>query len=868
MIRVSRAESTNYSAAAPVTFTVTVTQAQGTITGSCLSGAAGSFNVEYNSSAESPCVLGGTGDNPLAATLASTLSSGVLASNITPENRLRVLLSGVSLGSYMIRVSRAESTNYSAATSAFFTVEVVPARQEAFAISLSANSMGVCLAPSDSSSAVDSRCSISGQFPASLSGLVFNVSGGTMCTATFSSASTVSGDAPSWNAMDSTLSVTSFGLSYATMPQKDITLTKNCGANYQAHTHTLRIILSVDVDADGLIEIYTIEQLNNMRHDPTGSSYTEIGSASTSSSASLTEAPSCDDSNPSTTRILCGYELARDLDFNQALHYESASIDMSLRPNNNVLNLATNAGWAPIGNFISRFTAVFEGNGYSISNLYVNKASEYAGLFGYTTRSIRNIGIKQAYVKTSRDLAGGLVGSAGGPISSSYVTGSVRGDWSVGGLVGQLRSTNISSSYATASVHGTGRNIGGLVGEATSGDIIASYATGYVSGDDGSAGGLVGEARNMHIISSYATATVYGAAGVNIGGLVAWARNITLTSSYATGEAQGITTVGGLIAYIAGTNNTLTSSYATGAVQGTTTGRLIGGRDTNAATLPSIGHSCGALDLDHLRTHIADSSFTYTASDNITCNAEGNTNTPVSGIQLFREWDHHYYRRTGSAEPYTYTLVMEGDTGCANSSNSTSCASGGRYPGRGSNDIALWNLGSASATAHNSLPVLQPPPNPSTHALDPHLQWAQHFVAGWRLQNGATNISTSTTINTNSTLSLAYSEGLIPDAAYAYNSDGVAGNDNYRITVNWDTITGDAGQTGGYSVPSNDMGGFLRYDATSTSTNLSIVTANSNSGTHNVFLRAILELSRGSGLTKTVHHSYNRDFNFRVTASP
>ena len=69
MIRVSRTESANYSAAAPVTFTVTVTQVQGTITGSCLSGEAsslvGSFNVEYNSSAESPCVLGGTGDGTI-----------------------------------------------------------------------------------------------------------------------------------------------------------------------------------------------------------------------------------------------------------------------------------------------------------------------------------------------------------------------------------------------------------------------------------------------------------------------------------------------------------------------------------------------------------------------------------------------------------------------------------------------------------------------------------------------------------------------------------------------------------------------------------------------------------------------------------
>ena len=53
-------------------------------------------------------------------------------------------------------------------------------------------------------------------------------------------------------------------------------------------------------------------------------------------------------------------------------------------------------GFIPIGNDTNRFTGNFEGNNYTISNLFIDRSSEnYVGLFGYTGggSSIKDVGL-------------------------------------------------------------------------------------------------------------------------------------------------------------------------------------------------------------------------------------------------------------------------------------------------------------------------------------------------------------------------------------------------------------------------------------------------------------------------------------------
>ena len=200
------------------------------------------------------------------------------------------------------------------------------------------------------------------------------------------------------------------------------------------------------------------------------------------------------------------------------------------------------------------FNARFEGNGYTIANLY-NVDAYHSGLFASIggNASIRAVGIIDSDVRctNSDGIVGILVGeNKGGTIIASHATGSTAGleEYSnIGGLVG-INGTNgtIIASYATGSVNGrdgNGDNAGGLVGR-NSGTIIASYATGSVNGRDGNddnAGGLVGDNRG-EIIASYATGNADGGAGNSdtAGSLVgANTSSGTITASYGFGALTG-----------------------------------------------------------------------------------------------------------------------------------------------------------------------------------------------------------------------------------------------------------------------------------------------------------------------------------------
>ena len=213
------------------------------------------------------------------------------------------------------------------------------------------------------------------------------------------------------------------------------------------------------------------------------------------------------------------------------------------------------AGFAPVGTTSSSFKGRFDGQGHTISGLYINRPSQnYVGLFGYGTTgiSIANVGLVGDTV-SGMGYVGSLAGLiSGGTVSNSYATGSVIGGSSggfAGGLVGQNNGV-ISNSFATASVRVGDKSgdDGGLVG-ANFGTISSSYATGgvttgTVSGNDG---GLVGYDSGL-ISDCYATGNVNGpSADYCVGGLVGYLSGGTVSNCYAAGKVSG-SSVGGLVA--------------------------------------------------------------------------------------------------------------------------------------------------------------------------------------------------------------------------------------------------------------------------------------------------------------------------------
>jgi filamentous hemagglutinin family protein len=230
-------------------------------------------------------------------------------------------------------------------------------------------------------------------------------------------------------------------------------------------------------------------------------------------------------------------------------------------------------GFVPIGNSGAQFTGNFDGLGYAITGLTINRPGQnYVGLFGSTLGSkIRDVGLISGSV-TGGYYTGGLIGAAsGGQLSGLFNSGTVfSGQGDVGGVVGNLNSgAMLTNSHASSTVTVTGGqfSVGGLVGY-NGGAISRSWATGNVSLDGAvrGVGGLVGF-NDGTIDQSYATGNVTGSPDIyGVGGLVGYIRGGAVTNSYATGAVNGADSVGGFVGYIE--NGFASFNYATGPVTG------------------------------------------------------------------------------------------------------------------------------------------------------------------------------------------------------------------------------------------------------------------------------------------------------------
>jgi hypothetical protein len=203
-------------------------------------------------------------------------------------------------------------------------------------------------------------------------------------------------------------------------------------------------------------------------------------------------------------------------------------------------------GWQPIGAFNHTFTGTFDGQGYEIRDLFINRPDEsHVGLFGCVEPGgvIRDIDVVNASVTGNEDV-GGLVGKNVGVLSHCYFTGNVTGVRSVGGLAGYNYAL-ASNSYSTGNVTSTEGSGGGLVGS-NEGNVRTSYSTASVTGNS-AVGGLVGADWYGGVTASYSTGNVVGLKLV--GGLVGIIQGSVVTNSYSTGSVTGAEDVGGLLGY-------------------------------------------------------------------------------------------------------------------------------------------------------------------------------------------------------------------------------------------------------------------------------------------------------------------------------
>lgn len=243
------------------------------------------------------------------------------------------------------------------------------------------------------------------------------------------------------------------------------------------------------------------------------------------------------------------YWIAEDSDRWDKHYIQTTDIDAE-----DTQNWFAGLGWLPIGGGGSseRFTGTYNGQGYEIQNLFINRSNtNNVGLFGHVgheskTVTISNLTVTGANITGQRGtgiLVGRVTGSQQTSIVRCSAAGNVNGTGALGGLVGSNNSyqTNpgaaegfrprIEKSWAdaivTVLVVGGQSNdkIGGLVGCNQKGSISNSYAVGQVIAVDGATrvGGFAGcvELRGI-IINCFAAVTVSVASGTatEIGGFI------------------------------------------------------------------------------------------------------------------------------------------------------------------------------------------------------------------------------------------------------------------------------------------------------------------------------------------------------------
>jgi hypothetical protein len=179
---------------------------------------------------------------------------------------------------------------------------------------------------------------------------------------------------------------------------------------------------------------------------------------------------------------------------------------------------------------------------------------------------------------SGNDTVGGIAGVNQGQILNSTCTGSVSyanqnteivaPDYGMdfGGIAGCNFGGTITGSSSSCHISAIG-NSGGLVGELRSGTISSSYSTGQVQGTGNYLGGLVGVSDNGGTAlfpAGYNACQLFGAANNTSGG--------TITNSYSLANVQGVADVGGLIG---GNSSTISDSFSAGPVSGS--GANIGG---------------------------------------------------------------------------------------------------------------------------------------------------------------------------------------------------------------------------------------------------------------------------------------------------
>lgn len=288
---------------------------------------------------------------------------------------------------------------------------------------------------------------------------------------------------------------------------------------------------------------------------------------------------------------------------------------------NIVLNCNENNQWTPIGYNKGTddnipYNGTFDGNGHTVSGIYINTIEDYQGLFGYIGigGTVKDLGIEDSWI-SGGDNVGGIAGYSSWGMENCYNTGSISGGDNVGGISGQNISGMIRNCYNTGSISG-GSNVGGIVGNSSDGSgfsgggVTGCHNDGTVIGSGSCIGGIMGNgARNSAISKCYNTGSVSSSgkgpvAGI-AGGIVLGTSNCYNTGTISGKEAYGIT---------AGNLSGVWNSYNIGKVDGHA---ILGGQEADQAKNNYYLKGSATLEVDEEKEKAEEKTFEEFASGEV-----------------------------------------------------------------------------------------------------------------------------------------------------------------------------------------------------------------------------------------------------------
>ncbi len=305
--------------------------------------------------------------------------------------------------------------------------------------------------------------------------------------------------------------------------------------------------------------------------------------------------------------------------------------------------------WTPIGNSSVAFTGNFDGDGYTVSGIFINTTSSHNGLFGNSSGTVQNLTVENSWMSGGKNTAGvigynvgtienisnstsvtatdecvgGVVGNSTYKVYNNYSIiknvenkGFVSGKNNVGGVAGCATAVVVDNAKNAALIEGFGY-VGGIfggIGSSSKNDMKNLKNTGDINGSHfvgGISGHCAGSTSISSKTSSYSCIKDYGGScgtlqmGNNegkitglryVGGIIGEVCHGTLSELSNTGDVSGEGGTGGIVSSMSYT--TVTSVYNKGNIYG---GDYVGGIiGYNNEGVTSAAYSTGKVDGDSL----------------------------------------------------------------------------------------------------------------------------------------------------------------------------------------------------------------------------------------------------------------------------